>query len=64
MRQWSNKDALAEKKLRRGIKQQLQYIRRNLGHIEQLLTYWPEGTALPLPGWLLYRYWVIQQYYY
>jgi len=27
------------KKLRRGIKQQLQYLRRNLGHIEQLLTY-------------------------
>ncbi len=37
------------KKLRRGIKQQLQYLRRNLGHIEQLLTYWPEGTELPLP---------------
>lgn len=45
---------------RRGIKQQLQYLRRNLRHIEQLLTYWPEGTPLPLPRWLLYRYWVIQ----
>ena len=42
------------KKLRRGIKQQLQYLRRNLGHIEQLLTFWPEGTELPLPCWLLY----------
>ncbi len=51
------------KKLRRGIKQQLQYLRRNLGHIEQLLTHWPEGTALPLPRWLLHRYWVIQHLY-
>ncbi len=51
------------KKRRRGIKQQLQYLRRNLGHIEQLLTYWPEGTELPLPRWLLYRYWVIQNLY-
>jgi hypothetical protein len=48
---------------RRGIKQQLQYLRRNLGHIERLLEYWPQGTPLPLPRWLLYRYWVIQQVY-
>ncbi len=48
---------------RRGIKQQLQYLRRNLGHIERLLEHWPEGTALPLPRWLLYRYWVIQHVY-
>ena len=45
---------------RRGIKRQLQCLRRNLGHIERLLEYWPEGTAIPLPRWLLYRYWVIQ----
>ena len=45
---------------RRGIKQQLQYLRRNLRHIERLLEYWPEGTPIPLPRWLLYRYWVIQ----
>ncbi len=45
---------------RRGIRQQLQYLRRNLGHIEKLMGHWPEGTALPLPHWLLYRYWVIQ----
>ena len=51
------------KKLRRGIKQQLQYLRRNLGHIEQLLMHWSEGTKLPLPHWLLYRYWVIQHLY-
>jgi len=51
------------KVLRRGLKQQLQYLRRNLGHIERLLEYWPEGTAIPLPRWLLHRYWVIQHVY-
>jgi len=53
----------AAKVRRRGIKQQLQYLRRNLGHIEQLLEHWPEGTKLPLPRWLLYRYWVMQHVY-
>jgi len=48
---------------RRGIKQQLQYLRRNLGHIETLLAYWPQGTRLPLPNWLLRRYWVIPHLY-
>lgn len=48
---------------RKGIKQQLQYLRRNLGHIEKLLEYWPEGTEIPLPRWLMYRYWVIQHVY-
>ena len=51
------------KQRRRGIKQQLQYLRRNLRHIERLLEYWPEGTPIPLPRWLLYRYWVIQHVY-
>jgi IS5 family transposase len=51
------------KVLRRGLKQQLQYLCRNLGHIEQLLAPIPEGTPLPLPRWLLYRYWVIQHLY-
>jgi len=51
------------KVLRRGLKQQLQYLRRNLGHIEQLLTRIPVGTPLPLPRWLLHRYWVIQYVY-
>jgi IS5 family transposase len=51
------------KTVRRGIKQQLQYLRRNLGHIENLLASIPEGTPLPLPNWLLYRYWVIQHLY-
>ncbi len=48
---------------RRGIKQQLQYLQRNLGHVEALLAYWPEGTRLPLPGWLLRRYWVLPHLY-
>lgn len=48
---------------RRGIKQQLQYLRRNLGHVERLLEHWPAGTPIPLPRWLLYRYWVIQHVY-
>jgi hypothetical protein len=48
---------------RRGIKQQLQYLRRNLGHIETLLASWPQGVRLPLPGWLLRRYWVIPHLY-
>jgi len=48
---------------RRGTKQQLQYLRRNLRHIERLLESWPEGTPIPLPRWLLYRYWVIQHVY-
>ncbi len=37
------------KTLRRGIKQQLQYLRRNLKHIEELLDEWPPGSPIPLP---------------
>ncbi len=48
---------------RKGIKQQLQYLRRNLKHIEGLLEHWPQGQPIPLPRWLLYRYWVIQHLY-
>ena len=51
------------KTLRKGIRQQCQYVRRNLGSIETLLSHWPEGTRLPLPNWLLHRYWVIQHLY-
>ena len=53
----------AAKVRRNGIKQQLQYLRRNLKHIEGLLAHWPQGNRLPLPHWLLYRYWVIQHLY-
>ena len=42
------------------MKAQLQYLRRNLKSIDQLLAYFPYGTALPLPYWLLYRLWVIR----
>ena len=48
---------------RRGLKQQLQYLRRNLKHIERLMECFPVGSPLPLPRWLLYRYWVIQHLY-
>ena len=48
---------------RKAIKQQLQYLRRNLKHIEKLLEHFPIGERLPLPKWLLYRYWVIQHLY-
>jgi IS5 family transposase len=51
------------KVLRRAIKQQLQYLRRNLGHIEKLMDTWPIGTPIPLPRWLMHRYWVIQHLY-
>ncbi len=44
----SNKDGPVEKIASR-YQKKLQYLRRNLGHIEQLLTHWPEGVELPLP---------------
>jgi hypothetical protein len=47
------------KKIRRGIKEQLQYVRRNLGHIEMLLDKMP-GVEIPLPSPLRRKYWVIQ----
>ena len=47
----------------RAIKQQLQYLRRNFGHIEGLMDCFPMGTALPLSRRLLYHYWVIQHVY-
>ncbi len=51
------------KALRKAIRQQLQYLRRNLGHIEALMDRYPAHNAFPLPRWLLYRYWVIQHLY-
>jgi len=51
-----------KKKLRRGIKEQLQYLCRNLGHIEMLLDKLP-GDGVPLPFKLLRKYWIIQHVY-
>lgn len=70
-RQQARKDFLAIVKQRRpsgkarrkSVKQQLQYLRRNLKHIEGLLAHYPEGEPLPLPNWLLQRYWVIPHLY-
>ena len=53
----------SNKKRRTGIKQQLQFLRRNLGHIEELLTEYPHGAPIPLPNWLLSRYWVLLHLY-
>jgi IS5 family transposase len=47
------------KQLRRGIKHQLQYLRRNLGSIETLLDSLP-GRTIPLAYPQLKQYWVIQ----
>lgn len=47
------------KKLRAGIKKQLQYLRRNFQHIERLLDA-PPGRTIPLPYTLLRKYWIIQ----
>jgi len=44
---------------RRGNKQQLQYLRRNLAHIEKLLDILP-GVKIPLSSRMLRQYWVIQ----
>jgi transposase, IS5 family len=49
----------SNKRRRVGIRQQLQFLRRNLGHIEAMLTEYPYGTPLPLSNWLLRRYWVL-----
>lgn len=51
------------KRIRKAIKQQLNYLRRNLAHIERRLEPFPIGRPLPLSGRLLYRYWVIQHVY-
>ena len=50
------------KKVRKGIKQQLQYVRRDLKHIHRLLDALP-GPSNPLPARLLRKFWVIQQLY-
>ncbi|MEE8058626.1 MAG: IS5 family transposase [Pseudomonadales bacterium] len=50
------------KRLRRGLKQQRQYLRRNLKHIEALLDSMP-GQAIPLSHRSLRYYWIIQHLY-
>lgn len=54
---------LSNKKRRAGIRKPLQFLHRNLGHIEEMLTKYPHGTPLPLPNWLLRRYWVLPHLY-
>ncbi|MEO6423655.1 MAG: IS5 family transposase [Candidatus Nitrotoga sp.] len=66
-RQTARKDYLAilkqrrpkGKKLRAWIKKQLQYLRRNFQHIEQLLDVL-SGRVIPLSYSLLRKYWIIQ----
>jgi len=72
-RQCARKDylAIAKRKkaggklIRRGIRQQLQYVRRNLGHMDRLLdALMPEpGMAFPLNRRLQRQYWIIQHVY-
>jgi transposase, IS5 family len=48
------------KVIRRGIKQQLQYLRRNLSQIDKLLV---PGQEIPLSYPMLRKYWIIQHVY-
>jgi len=50
------------KKIRRGIKEQLQYLQRNLATVESLLNEL-SNPAIPLSPKKLKQYWVIQQVY-
>ncbi len=47
---------------RKGIREQLQYLRRNFRHIEMLLDM-IDGTAFPLPHKRQRQYWIIQHLY-
>lgn len=47
---------------RRGLREQLQYLRRNLGHISSLLDY-IGSSPFPLPYDLQRQYWIIQHLY-
>ncbi|WP_371134247.1 transposase, partial [Nitrosomonas sp.] len=53
----------SNRKRRASIRQQLQFLHRNLNHIEAMLTEYPLGTPIPLPNWLLRRYWVLPHLY-
>ncbi len=50
------------KKRRRGKRQQLQYLKRNLGYIETMLDMLP-GLEIPLSHKQLRQYWIIQHLY-
>ena len=53
----------ASKNRRAAIRQQLQYLSRNLKHIEVMLMAHPYGQSLPLPNWLIRRYWALPHLY-
>lgn len=53
---------LSVKQRRRGIREQLQYIRRNLGHISILLDN-VGSSPFPLPHKMQRQYWIIQHLY-
>ncbi|MER2511561.1 MAG: IS5 family transposase [Nitrosomonas ureae] len=53
----------SSRKRRAGIRQQLQFLQRNLKHIEEMLTEYPHGTPIPIPNGLLRRYWVLPHLY-
>jgi len=61
----SKRKRLGSKLIRKGIRQQLQYLRRDFKHIEQMLdTLMPEdGMVFPLNHRLQRQYWIIQQLY-
>ncbi|GJL76344.1 transposase [Nitrosomonas sp.] len=53
----------SSKKRRAGIRKQLQFLHRNLGHIETMLMEYPYGAPIPLSNWLLRRYQVLPHLY-
>lgn len=61
----SKRKRAGSKLIRRGIRQQLQYVRRNLGHIERMLdVLMPKpGMAFPASHRLQRQYWIIRQVY-
>jgi len=61
----SKRKRSGSKLIRKGIRQQLQYLRRNFKYIEQMLdTLMPaDGMAFPLNHRLQRQYWIIQQLY-
>ena len=58
-------EQLIDKLIRKGIREQLQYLRRNLKHLESMLDQLlPEDAmAFPLSRKLQRKYWIIQQVY-